>query len=86
MRRISDFPVFVCTAVFSLWAYIWMLIVYTWWTPDEITPVEAWLTLGYFFALIVISYIVDIKPWAKKAAPAGELEAASEPGCVAAGC
>lgn len=28
--------VFVTTAIISLWAYVWMLVVYLWWTPSEV--------------------------------------------------
>jgi hypothetical protein len=28
--------VFITTAIISMWAYIWMLVVYLWWTPSEV--------------------------------------------------
>jgi hypothetical protein len=27
---------FVTTAIISMWAYVWMLLVYLWWTPSEV--------------------------------------------------
>ena len=53
------------TAVVSLWAYLWMLIVYQFWTPDRVTMVEAFLTLSFMPVLIIIAYFLDAKPWQK---------------------
>lgn len=47
----------------SLWAYMWMLIVYQFWTPDRITMLEAFLTLLFMPMLIGVAYLLDAKPW-----------------------
>ena len=39
-RRIADMKVFTITAIFSVMAYIWLLIILVAWTPDIITIAE----------------------------------------------
>ncbi|PNH02971.1 Sodium/calcium exchanger 3 [Tetrabaena socialis] len=65
-KKISQLRVYVCTAAWSLWAYIWMLVVYVWWTPDEVTLEEALLTLAFFGLMVLNAWIVDKQPWNKK--------------------
>lgn len=48
--------VFGITATSSLFAYIWMYICVK---DSEVTPVEAWLTLVFFFVLIGLSFAAD---------------------------
>lgn len=72
VRKISDFPVFVCTALFSLWAYLWMLLVYVIWTPNQITLLEAGLTLTYLPIMVGMAYLIDARPWNKKESDNGE--------------
>ena len=67
-RAISDFPVFVCTALFSVWAYLWMLIVYKFWTPNQVTLVEALLTLGFLPLLVGTAYLISVRVWVRKGA------------------
>ena len=81
VRKISDFPVFVCTSLFSLWAYLWMLIVYVVWTPNEITLVEAGLTLLYLPIMVGLAYLIDARPWIKHDSDSGE-EHGNEAGCA----
>ena len=64
-KRITEFGVFLWTAAVSLFAYIWMLIVYEFWTPDEVTAVEAWLTLAYLPILVGAAYLLDARPWSR---------------------
>ena len=58
-KAIADMGVFATTACFSLFAYFWLLIVLAVWTPDRITLTEAWLTFGFFVALVVIAFAAD---------------------------
>ena len=64
-RRISDFPVFLCTASFSVFAYLWMLIVYRFWTPNVVTLLEALLTLLFLVLLVASAYLISVRVWAK---------------------
>lgn len=59
VKSVTDFGVFVFTAIFSLWAYLWMLIVYVLWTPDQITIVEAVLTLAYLPIMVFCAYKIN---------------------------
>mmetsp|Transcript_3246 Transcript_3246/g.4940 ORF Transcript_3246/g.4940 Transcript_3246/m.4940 type:complete len:281 (-) Transcript_3246:75-917(-) len=58
-KRIFDMGVFATTAIFSLWAYIWLYMCLTTNTPDQVTKTEAWLTLIYFFILVGLAFAAD---------------------------
>ena len=58
-KEIEDVNVFIVTATFSVWAYIWMFICLQVWTPDEITIEEAILTLLFCGLLIICAYGMD---------------------------
>jgi len=62
-RRIEEFGVFGITAVASLFAYFWMVIVLDFWTKDQVTIIEALLTLFMFPALVWVSWAEDNKWW-----------------------
>lgn len=47
------------TAGWALWAYAWLLLVYEFWTPGEVTPMEAWLTLLMFPMLVASAYKME---------------------------
>ena len=57
VKKIYDMGVFSITATSSIFAYVWMYIVLK---DQEVTMVEAWLTLIYFFILIGLSYGADV--------------------------
>ena len=59
-RSIDELPVFVCTAFFSLLAYIWLYLVYSVWTPDEITVIEAVITFLFFPLMVYLAYYLSI--------------------------
>jgi solute carrier family 8 (sodium/calcium exchanger) len=59
IKKIDDLGVFFTTAGFSLFAYFWLYVCLALWTKDEITIVEAVLTLSFFFALITLAFIAD---------------------------
>ena len=40
-----------------------MLIVYKFWTPDQVTILEALLTLAFLPAMVTIAYIINVRPW-----------------------
>ena len=58
-KEIEDVNVFIVTATFSVWAYIWMFICLQVWTPDEITIEEAIFTLLFCGLLIICAYGMD---------------------------
>jgi len=58
VRAIAEVPVYVCTAIFSIFAYVWMLII----IGDTVVEVyEGVLTFLFFPILVFLSYLLDIK-------------------------
>lgn len=58
-KKINDLGVFAVTSVFSLWAYIWLLLVLQVISEGYVTIVEAYVTLVFFVLLIVIAFAAD---------------------------
>lgn len=58
-EKISKFKVFVVSSVFSLVAYLWLLIILVGTTPYYIDVWEATVTLLLFPLLVLIAYMVD---------------------------
>eukprot|EP01065_Artemidia_motanka_P049856 TRINITY_DN8392_c0_g1_i2.p1 TRINITY_DN8392_c0_g1~~TRINITY_DN8392_c0_g1_i2.p1 ORF type:complete len:990 (+),score=311.48 TRINITY_DN8392_c0_g1_i2:33-3002(+) len=83
-KKIKEFGVFCITAVFSIFAYIWLLIVLQFNTPDVIDMWEAWVTLLMFPLLVVLAYMQDRK-WFRGAAKVEDLTVPSKVGSDAAG-
>lgn len=59
IKLIDDRGVFFTTAVFCLFAYVWMYIVLQVWTKDRVTIVEAIITLIFFVILVVLAFLAD---------------------------
>lgn len=59
IKKIDDVGVFVITSIFSVFAYVWMLICLSVWTPDEITLEEALITLFLTGILIGSAFSAD---------------------------
>ena len=66
VKYVREFGVFLLTAIWSLLAYIWMLIVVRYTSPGIIAPWEAWLTLGFLPMFVFMSYCQDSGWWCKK--------------------
>lgn len=60
VRAIKDTGVFALTAVFSIFAYFWLIVVLIFTTPEVVTIPEAVLTFIFIFFLIGLAYLVDI--------------------------
>lgn len=58
-KKVNDTGVFGVTAVMSIFAYLWLYICLSVRTPDEVTLEEAWLTIGFFFLLVVLAFAAD---------------------------
>ncbi|KAJ1637880.1 Sodium/calcium exchanger protein-domain-containing protein [Pavlovales sp. CCMP2436] len=58
-RRIRSLATFIVTTVFSLFAYGWMYIAISVWTPDVITIAEATITALCLPVLVVLAYTAD---------------------------
>jgi len=64
-RRIKQFPVFCITAIFSILAYMWLLVVLVFSSKDKVDVWEAVVTFLLFPILVVIAYCAD-KGWLNK--------------------
>ena len=51
--------VFVATAIFSIWAYIWFFLVLVVISPGYVEMWEALTTLGFMVFLVVVAYSCD---------------------------
>jgi len=51
--------VFITTAVFSVFAYVWMYYCLSIESPGIITTTEAYTTFGYFFVLLILAFSAD---------------------------
>nr|XP_022318976.1 sodium/calcium exchanger 3-like isoform X4 [Crassostrea virginica] len=58
-RRIKKLKVFAITAVFSVLAYVWLIIILMVNTPDFVDLWEAVVTLFMFPILVILAYILD---------------------------
>jgi len=58
-RKIKEFNVYLLTAVFSVGAYVWLLLILTLWSPNIVEPWEGTLTFLYFPLLVVLAYMTD---------------------------
>ncbi|KAL5018651.1 hypothetical protein ScPMuIL_004373 [Solemya velum] len=58
-RRIQNIKVFALTAFFSIFAYLWLIIILVAITPDYVDLWEAIVTLLMFPILVVLAYILD---------------------------
>ena len=56
VKKVNDTGVFAITTVWSIIAYIWLYIVLS---DGLVEEWEAYLTLGFFFILIIMAYIAD---------------------------
>jgi len=59
-RRIKDISVFAVTATFSVFAYLWLIVILVMWTPDVVTPIEGLLTIVFLPILVWLAYLADI--------------------------
>jgi solute carrier family 8 (sodium/calcium exchanger) len=59
-KKIADLGTFWLTSVASIWAYIWLYICLQGsGSPEIVTPAEGWVTLAFFFILVILSFISD---------------------------
>eukprot|EP00930_Biecheleria_cincta_P086996 TRINITY_DN76268_c0_g1_i1.p1 TRINITY_DN76268_c0_g1~~TRINITY_DN76268_c0_g1_i1.p1 ORF type:complete len:820 (-),score=136.76 TRINITY_DN76268_c0_g1_i1:143-2407(-) len=58
-RKIKEIAVFLVTGSFSIFAYIWLLYILIYQSPDIVESWEAVLTFLFFVVLIIIAYMAD---------------------------
>ena len=71
VKKVKEFGVFLITAVTSLLAYFWMIVVLQLITPDVIEVWEALATLFFFPLLVGFAYCQD-RNWFRKSDDEGE--------------
>eukprot|EP00931_Biecheleriopsis_adriatica_P060855 TRINITY_DN36558_c0_g2_i1.p1 TRINITY_DN36558_c0_g2~~TRINITY_DN36558_c0_g2_i1.p1 ORF type:complete len:1095 (+),score=226.46 TRINITY_DN36558_c0_g2_i1:175-3459(+) len=59
IRRMAEMEVFVVTVVFMLFAYLWLVVIVVFISPDIIDIWEALVTLGLLPILVYVSYLAD---------------------------
>merc|ERR1712187_1055105 len=59
VRKIKEVPVYIITASFSVFAYLWLLIIVYLNSPEVVTAVEALVTLIFLPVLLVLAYLAD---------------------------
>lgn len=68
-RKVKELSVFFVTLVFSLLAYLWLLVILVAITPDQVDIEEAVITFLFFPVLVLISYLADIGKLSKSLRP-----------------
>jgi len=58
-KFIENTKVYAVTASFSIFAYLWLLVILIFWTPDVITVAEGVLTFSFFFLVLGLAYSAD---------------------------
>ncbi|XP_054286263.1 sodium/calcium exchanger 2-like isoform X1 [Macrosteles quadrilineatus] len=58
-RRIERFKVFIVTGLFSFFAYIWLLVILRFISPDVVELWEACVTFAMFPILVMFAYAAD---------------------------
>ncbi|XP_052770198.1 sodium/calcium exchanger 2-like isoform X2 [Mya arenaria] len=59
VRKIDLIKVFAITCIFSIWAYIWLIIILIVITPDYVDMWEAFVTLLFFPIMVLLAYLAD---------------------------
>ena len=59
VKEIKMLGVFISTALFSTWAYIWFFLVLVVISPGYVEIWEAFVTLGFMLILVVVAYSCD---------------------------
>jgi len=59
VRRIKYFNVYGVTAFFSIFAYLWLLVILLLWTPNVVTVEEGLITFLFFPVLVGLAFCAD---------------------------
>jgi Ca2+/Na+ antiporter len=62
VRTVKNVGVFYTTSFFSVWAYVWLLLIIEFISPEEVMMWEAAVTLLHFPLLVFVAYGMD-KKW-----------------------
>ena len=65
VRNIERVAVFICTACWSVFAFIWMYFILKMSSPNRVDVWEAFFTLLFFPATVLTAYLCDVKRFGK---------------------
>ena len=71
VKRVREIGVFMLTSFWSIFAYIWMLIVLLWISPNVVEVWEAWVTIAMFPIMVLTAYCTDNGWWCHKGSSVG---------------
>jgi hypothetical protein len=57
VKRVRGFAVFVWTAVVSLLSFLWLLVVYEWWTPNVRVPALASCPFVHVYISMTLKHV-----------------------------
>ena len=63
VKVVKQTKVYAVTALSSILAYIWLIIILAAWTPDVVTPTEGVLTFLFFPLILGLAYAADKDFW-----------------------
>lgn len=66
VKIVREFGVFIMTAIWSLFAYVWLLVTLKWVSPGEVEIWEAFVTLAFFPLLVLTSWCQDHGWWCRR--------------------
>jgi len=66
VRYQKHLPVFLCTATWSIWAYVWLYLIIAVISPNKVDIWEGVLTLLFFPLTVISAYICDTQIFFKK--------------------
>jgi len=58
-KKIFDMGVFITCALFSIFAYLWLFWCLQVNSPGVVTTTEGWVTLAFFFILLILAFGAD---------------------------
>ncbi len=79
VKKIFELGVFMLTSVWSIFAYIWMLIVVQVSSRGVVEVWEAWVTLGFFPLLVLMAYAQDNGWWCRTKGAVSDSQTVSIP-------
>ena len=59
-RQVKEVGVYVCTAIASVVAYVWLIVMLEMFSPQVVEPWEGIVTFVAFPVLVTLSYLIDI--------------------------
>eukprot|EP00439_Symbiodinium_sp_Y106_P031801 s1753_g3.t2 len=73
IKIIKDRKVFAITGTFSVFAYLWLLIILMVFSQDMVDPWEGVVTFLFFPLLVILSYMADIGMFGKTREPSSHI-------------